>query len=98
MYRYTIRSDQELPASRRGEILPHRVESWDSAQASKLRLQLFALDSAKHPGDLNAPGWNLHRLAGELKDRWAVNVSGNWRLTFKFEGEDAVLVDYQDYH
>jgi proteic killer suppression protein len=66
--------------------------------ASKLQLQLFALDNAKFPGDLNAPGWNLHRLAGELKDHWAVNVSGNWRLTFKFEGEDAVLVDYQDYH
>ena len=37
-------------------------------------------------------------LAGEFKDRWAVSVSGSWRLTFRFEGEDAVLVDYQDYH
>ena len=66
--------------------------------ASKLRLQLFALDNARQPGDMNAPGWKLHPLAGELKDHWAVWVSGNWRLTFKFEGEDAVLVDYQDYH
>ena len=66
--------------------------------ASRLRLQLFALDNAKRPGDLNAPGWNLHRLTGELKDHWAIGVSGNWRLTFKFEGENAVLVDYQDYH
>jgi len=66
--------------------------------ASKLRLQLFALDNARQPGDLNAPGWKLHRLAGELKDHWAISVSGNWRLTFKFEGEDAALVDYQDYH
>jgi len=66
--------------------------------ASKLRLQLFALDNARQAGDMNAPGWKLHSLAGELKGHWAVSVSGNWRLTFKFEGEDAVLVDYQDYH
>jgi len=66
--------------------------------ASKLRLQLFALDNAKQAGDMNAPGWKLHSLAGEFRGHRAVSVSGNWRLTFKFEGEDAVLVDYQDYH
>lgn len=66
--------------------------------ANKLRLQLFALDNAKSPEDMNAPGWKLHTLAGDLNDHWAIWVSGNWRLTFKFEGEDAVLVDYQDYH
>lgn len=66
--------------------------------AEKLRLQLFALDNAKQPADMNAPGWRLHQLAGSLKGHWAISVSGNWRLTFKFEGEDAILVDYQDYH
>jgi proteic killer suppression protein len=66
--------------------------------ASKLRLQLFALDNARQASDMNAPGWNLHLLSGELKGHSAVSVSGNWRLTFKFEGEDAVFVDYQDYH
>jgi proteic killer suppression protein len=66
--------------------------------AGKLRLRLFALDNAKHPGDMNAPVWKLHPLAGAFTDRWAVSVSGSWRLTFRFEGEDAVLVDYQDYH
>lgn len=40
----------------------------------------------------------LHALKGDLKHHWSVSVSGNWRLTFKFEGEDAILVDYQDYH
>ncbi len=44
------------------------------------------------------PGWNLHPLKGELAGLWAVSVSGNWRLIFGFEGKDAVLVDYQDYH
>lgn len=67
-------------------------------QANKLRTQLFALDNAKQAGDMNAPGWNLHRLTGTLEGHWAVSVSGNWRMTFKFEGEDAILVDYQDYH
>ena len=66
--------------------------------AERLRKQLFALDSAKVPQDMNAPGWRLHRLRGELENHWAVDVSGNWRLTFAFEGEDAVLVDYKDYH
>lgn len=66
--------------------------------ADKLRLQLFALDSARRPEDMNAPGWRLHALAGNLRGHWSINVSGNWRVRFKFEGEDAILVDYQDYH
>ena len=66
--------------------------------AERLRKQLFALDSARAPQDMNAPGWRLHRLRGELENHWAVDVSGNWRLTVAFEGEDAVLVDYKDYH
>jgi toxin HigB-1 len=47
---------------------------------------------------MNAPGYDLHPLKGNLARHWSVGVSGNWRLTFLFEGEDAVLVDYQDYH
>ena len=48
--------------------------------------------------DRDALGWKLHRLKGNLKSLWAVWVNGNWRITFTFEGEDAILVDYQDYH
>lgn len=66
--------------------------------AEKLRNQLFALDNAKRAEDMNAPGWRLHRLRGDLAGHWSVDVSGNWRLTFAFEGDDAILVDYQDYH
>ena len=66
--------------------------------ASKLCNQLFALDNAKRAQDINAPGWRLHRLRGDLAGLWSVDVSGNWRLTFAFEGNDAILVDYQDYH
>lgn len=64
----------------------------------RLCVQLLMLDNARRPEDMNAPGWRLHPLHGNLKGHWAVMVSGNWRLTFRFEGEDAILVDYQDYH
>lgn len=66
--------------------------------AERLRRQLFALDNAKTANDMNAPGWRLHSLRGALENHWSVDVSGNWRLTFAFDGEDAILVDYQDYH
>jgi proteic killer suppression protein len=66
--------------------------------AAKLRRQLALLNVAKTAQEMNLPGWQLHALKGELKGHFALSVSGNWRLTFTFEGEDAVLVDYQDYH
>lgn len=43
---------------------------------------------------MNVPGWQLHVLSGKPKPIWSVWVNGNWRLTFTFDGEDAVLVDY----
>jgi toxin HigB-1 len=68
------------------------------AHAARLRLQLATLDASINPQGMNFPGWRLHPLTGKLAGHWAVSVNGNWRLTFKFEGQDAVLVDYQDYH
>lgn len=66
--------------------------------ASRLKRQLAMLDRAKGAEDMNAPGWGLHPLSGNLEQHYAVTVNGNWRLTFKFEDGDAVLVDYLDYH
>ncbi len=66
--------------------------------AGRLSRQLLALDAAKSPDDMRIPGWRLHPLRGDLAGHCAVSVSGNWRLTFAFDGEDAILVDYQDYH
>lgn len=66
--------------------------------AARLRVQLTRLDASTEPNDMNASGWKLHRLTGELADHWSITVNGNWRLTFSFEGQDAVLVDYLDYH
>jgi toxin HigB-1 len=68
------------------------------AHADKLSVQLFALDHAKSPADLGRAGWNLHPLKGDLADHWSIKVNANWRLTFHFDGEDVILVDYQDYH
>ncbi len=66
--------------------------------AAKLKRQLFRLNEAKLPQDMNLPGWKLHPLEGKLAGHYAVSVSGNWRMTFTFEGTDAILADYQDYH
>jgi proteic killer suppression protein len=66
--------------------------------ASRLQLLLTALEGAKHPSSMGFDGWGLHPLKGELEGHWAVKVNGNWRLTFRFIGADAEVVDYQDYH
>jgi len=66
--------------------------------AVKLRIMLTTLDSAKRPEDMSAPGWRLHPLTGDLAGLYAVTVNGNWRMTFAFDGGNAELVDYLDYH
>jgi proteic killer suppression protein len=68
------------------------------AHAAKLSRQLARLDAAQTAADMNVPGWRLHPLHGALAGHWSVWVSGNWRLTFRFESGDAILVDYRDYH
>ncbi len=47
---------------------------------------------------MDLPGFRLHPLKGERKGQWAVSLSGNWRVVFRFEGEDAIDVDLVDYH
>jgi addiction module HigA family antidote len=66
--------------------------------ATKLRLQLTALDAAARPDDLAAPGWRLHPLTGDLKGFHSITVNGNWRVIFRFVEGDVELVDYLDYH
>ena len=59
---------------------------------------LARLDVVRSPEDMNLPGWRFHALKGKEKGRYAVDASGNWRITFAFEGEDAIDVDLEDYH
>jgi proteic killer suppression protein len=77
-----------------------------SGDASKLSVQnigrvgrvLRALLEAKLPEHLNIPGFKFHELKGKQKGRYSVWASGNYRITFAWDGEDAVDVDLEDYH
>jgi len=66
--------------------------------AAKLSVRLYALENARSATDLNTPGWRLHPLAGDLEGHLSIRGNGNWRLTFRFEEEDVILIDYLDYH
>ncbi len=64
----------------------------------KLTLILTALDAAETSEHLRLPAFKLHPLKGKLKAYWSIWVNGNWRVTFRFLGQDIELVDYLDYH
>jgi len=64
----------------------------------RLRRILLRLQAAAHPGDADAPGFQLHPLKGNRAGQWSVRVSGNWRVVFRFEDNEAVAVDLIDYH
>ena len=66
--------------------------------AKRLRLILAMLDQAQLIDDMAAPGLRLHPLVGSLRGQWAVTVQANWRVTFRFDGGDAHVVNYLDYH
>jgi len=66
--------------------------------AERLRLILGRLSASTSPRDMNLPGLNLDELSGDWKGIWSVKVSGNWRVTFRFVGEDVTNVNYEDYH
>jgi toxin HigB-1 len=68
------------------------------AHAERLRLILGRLNAVVKAEDMELQGLRLHPLKGERKRTWAVWVSGNWRVTFRFIGADAEVVDYEDYH
>jgi proteic killer suppression protein len=79
---------------------------WERNDASKLppdRLQritmlLDRLDTAASPEDMNLPGFGFHKLSGTSKGRYAVSISANWRITFGWLEQDAIDVDFEDYH
>ena len=66
--------------------------------AERLRLILGRLNVSMNARDMALPGLNLHALTGDRKGTWAVKVSGNRRVTFRFDNEDVTDVDYEDYH
>ena len=66
--------------------------------AARIERLLDRLDAAVKPDDMDLPGYRFHPLKGDRKGTYAVSVSGNWRMTFRFVGEDASDIDLEDYH
>ncbi|OGT47891.1 MAG: peptidase [Gammaproteobacteria bacterium RIFCSPHIGHO2_12_FULL_41_20] len=66
----------------------------------RLKVILQRLNAASSPEDMNTPSMKFHKLVGNLKDFYAVTVSGNWRVIFKFDdtNRNAIDVNYIDYH
>ena len=87
----------------RSKGLQRFAERGDASRPSvqnpdRLRRILLALDAAKSPQQMNAPGLRFHALKGANKGRYAVDASANWRMTFGWDGEDATEVDLEDCH
>jgi len=70
----------------------------NAKHAARIERLLDRLDAAGKPDDMNLAGFKFHALSGFNPTRYAVSVSGNWRITFAFDGEDAIDVDLEDYH
>ncbi len=66
--------------------------------APRFERMLDRLDASVNPADMDLPGYRFHPLKVGRVGEYAVSVSGNWRLTFTFQGEDAMDVDLEDYH
>ncbi len=70
----------------------------NAQHADKLREILLVLDAAAVPNDADLPGYKLHRLKPTREGYWSIWVSGNWRVTFCFDGHEVTDVNYEDYH
>ena len=87
----------------RSKALRRLVERGDASKLSvpngrRVETMLARLDAAVVPEDMNLPGYRFHGLKGRDRGRYAVDASGNWRITFGWDGKDAVDVDLEDYH
>jgi proteic killer suppression protein len=87
----------------RSKALRRFAETGDGSKLSvqnpdRIRVILARLDTAIRPQDMNLPGLRFHGLKGRGKGRFAVDASGHWRITFAWDGEDAIDVDLEDYH
>lgn len=67
-------------------------------QVTRCTELLNLLHVAKDANDLSLPSLRLHPLKGKLIGFYSVRVSGNWRITFRFTGQDVEIVNLEDYH
>lgn len=87
----------------RNKPLKRFVENGDRSKLSvksieRLITVLRQLDAAKSPEQMNVPGFYFHALKGQEKGRYSVRVTANYRMTFGWQGKDAIDVDLEDYH
>jgi toxin HigB-1 len=87
----------------RSKALKRLAEQGDASKLSvpnvrRVETIIARLDGAMMPEDLNLPGYRFHGLKGKDKGRYAVDASGNWRITFAWDGRNAIDVDLEDYH
>lgn len=68
------------------------------SQVKRLRIILTLLSEAVGPEDMAFPGSGLHPLKVQRAGYWAVKVTGNRRIIFRFDRGDVFDVDYLDYH
>lgn len=79
-------------------FLKNNIKGINPQHVAKALRILDRLDASTCPEDMNLPGYNLHELSGKKRGTWSVWVSGNWRITFSFDGINATSVNYEDYH
>ena len=87
----------------RSKALRRLAEQGDASKLSvpnvrRVETILARLEGALTPEDLNLPGYRFHGLKGKDKGRYAVDASGNWRITFAWDGRNAIDVDLEDCH
>jgi proteic killer suppression protein len=70
----------------------------NAKHCNRIARLLDRLDNSEVIDDMNLPGYGLHKLLGNKKEFWSIKVSGNWRITFRFNGGHAYDVDLEDYH
>lgn len=89
----SFRSKALKKFAEKGETRKLPVQNHD-----RVREILALLDAAKRPEELNIPGYFWHPLGDMAPGGWSMRVTGNWRITFDWDGEDAIDVDIMDYH
>jgi len=66
--------------------------------AARIGRRLDVLHAAQQPADIDAHGFDLHKLKGDRRNEWAISVSGNWRITFRLENGEVFDIGFEDYH
>lgn len=87
----------------RSKALKRFAETGDGSKLSvqksdRARRILLRLDAARLPQQMDSPGLRFHALKGKHNGRFAVLASENYRITFGWNGDDAIEVDLEDYH